>query len=705
MYRSYYQMQREAFGNLPELNLFFNSRTHQQAWRYLVSGIRAQEPYLLVAGDYGMGKTLLCMMLVRMLKQYGKYPCAYIPDPHTDYALMLAEVAGALGIDTQPGNAVVIHALLNRYFRERQRSEVCYLVIDDAHELEPPVLERLRALTNINNNGRFPFRLVLFAHTVMLDMLGEPTLIALGQRIRSRCLLAPLDLEEVREYIYYRLYKSGSFKAPMFTDDAIQEIFFQSKGIPRLINTLAHACLIAGAEQQLEVISHAVVVAAAQTTGTVTQEQQPHIRVGQLDRAYGETQDAGGALDDAIQSPTQDYSAGKKHQRRSSRAAGAHAAEPARSLTVPVVILSLMILVFAAAAGWEYYRWRGHAEQTDPAASLTEHHTTTVHEAKTLDTEKVPSAPSDSEKLTGGSVQPFAEQSPGFAAPPEVHTTAPAAGSPLQQPGGSEPDRAAIEEGHSSQQPLTETTPWYIISLPPQTSVVTVDIAKRRSTLWQCSEKGISAHGVINEVWDAGKGLVVAGTDPRKGDFVLQQSGILYEGTEKIPLLKRWRSDGRFGSRELVALIVLSGDMPPDELAIQKARELPDIVRAWAEAWRCKDVDRMMSFYSDIVTIRDTDKDKPFVFTKEEMAKRRREVFAKCGVVSLALSDPVCIIDPQNTDTGIVIFSQMFRSETFADEGEKALFLRLEKDASGTLRQWKIVGQLWVPWKVTQLKR
>mgnify|MGYP001134922844 CR=1 FL=1 len=47
-YRDFYCMQDEAFGSLPVLNLFYGARTHQDGWRYLLRGIAAREPFLLV---------------------------------------------------------------------------------------------------------------------------------------------------------------------------------------------------------------------------------------------------------------------------------------------------------------------------------------------------------------------------------------------------------------------------------------------------------------------------------------------------------------------------------------------------------------------------------------------------------------------------------------------------------------------------------
>lgn len=704
MYRNYYQMKKDAFGNVPELNLFFNSRTHQQAWRYLVSGIAAGEPYLLVTGDYGMGKTLLCMMLYRMLQRQGRFPCAYIPDPHTDYAGMLRELAAALG-HAAAEDAAAVQMMLARYFKERARPECCYLIIDDAHELEPEVLERLRALTNINSNGRFPFRLALFAHTTLLDMLREPSLIALGQRIRSRCLLAPLELEEVREYIYYRLYKSGSPNAPLFTDDALQEIFFVSKGVPRVINTLAHACLLAGAAQKLDVISHAVVVEAARTTGSTPQEQPPQIQVVRPE-----------AMTDTLQAPAAEEPAVANELRRPNRIsiptaerrsfAGAHAAEPSRPVYLPLLVLVLMVVVLIVAAGWDYYR-RSRSHENLPAP---------VVRKENFAQQPAPPAPSAS-LPAAEQAQDVNEPVPSAAqttAPVEMPVSGAAAVKPPERRAAAArpatqavPDAPAVAPTATEQQaPAAVSAPVHIIALPPQKSIVVVSLADRQGALWhrgEADEEPVRRDTAVT-TWPLKDGLFIFGTDPRKGDFMFHQMSFV-QGNDAVLPFRRWRDSGGPAYRGLLPVLVFADRTEPAADTLEAARALPEVIAAWGAAWREKDVERMMSFYSDIVTLCDTDKDKPIVFTRAELAKRRSEVFAKCGEVTLELSEPVCVLDPRDSDVGVAIFSQKFRSATYADEGEKALVLRRENDPDAAARRWKIVGQLWVPTKNAVLKR
>ncbi len=248
-YRDFYRMQAEAFGSLPVLNLFYSSRTHQDGWRYLLRGIAAREPFLFVAGDYGMGKTMLSMMLARLLKKKD-IPLVQITDPHCGFSGILRQTAALLGIATPGlgGEEPLLTAIYDR-LGSRESRQAILVIIDDAQELGAEALVRLRAFANFNRDGFFPLQLIFFAHPSFSSLLRDPRLAAMDQRIKRRHRLAPLTLQETREYIYFRLVKSGAPGAPFFDDDAVREIHTATGGIPRLINNICDASLTRGASK------------------------------------------------------------------------------------------------------------------------------------------------------------------------------------------------------------------------------------------------------------------------------------------------------------------------------------------------------------------------------------------------------------------------------------------------------------------------
>ena len=258
-YKNFYRMQAEAFGSLPVLNLFYNSGVHRDGWRYLVDGVSGREPFLLVTGDYGMGKTLLSIMLVRLMEKRRSPVTVAITDPHRGFAGIVQKLAGRFGVDP---SGLDESGLLNSFYRVLEGMEnipPISILVDDAQELGAEALVKLRALANFSRAGYFPIQLIFFAHPDFCRLLELPQLAALGQRIKRRHRLTPLTLQETKEYIYFRLYKSGAPGTPSFTEDALQEIHISTGGIPRLINNICDAALALGAARQENVIGRETV--------------------------------------------------------------------------------------------------------------------------------------------------------------------------------------------------------------------------------------------------------------------------------------------------------------------------------------------------------------------------------------------------------------------------------------------------------------
>lgn len=268
MYRDFYHMKMEAFSNQPLPEIFFASSSHKEGWYYLIYGINSHEPFLLVTGDYGIGKTTLCLKLVQSLKKSEKVPFVYIPTPNYEYSKILSRVVTALGIDPDKlsgTNSLSENNLQNiifEHFENEGAGKEITIILDDVQEMELSTLTKLRLFANFNSGGVFPIKLILFAHSSFADKLQSEILQPLHQRIKRRCHLYPFNLAEMKEYIYFRLFKSGAAGIPTFDDEAIQMIFEHTQGIPRLINNLCDSCLLIGAMQGASVIDKEVVTKA-----------------------------------------------------------------------------------------------------------------------------------------------------------------------------------------------------------------------------------------------------------------------------------------------------------------------------------------------------------------------------------------------------------------------------------------------------------
>ncbi|MCG8683892.1 MAG: AAA family ATPase, partial [Desulfobacterales bacterium] len=265
MYKEFYLMKKEPFDSHPSPDLFYKSGAHQNGWNYLIHGIRKDEPILLVAGDYGAGKTLLYLKLIRQLKKSRHYLHVSVPTPTYNFVMVLEKIIETLiglkpdSVDTP--DELKLQQAIYEYFETQMEGKkpVIYVVIDDAQEFSYTFINKLRLFASYNYDGNFPIRIILFAHKSFLKMLGYKKLIAFGQRIKRIYQLDPLGFDETREYIYYRLIHSGATGTPVFDDDAIKLIQETSHGNPRLINNVCDNCLLVSCNERSNLIDRHLV--------------------------------------------------------------------------------------------------------------------------------------------------------------------------------------------------------------------------------------------------------------------------------------------------------------------------------------------------------------------------------------------------------------------------------------------------------------
>jgi type II secretory pathway predicted ATPase ExeA/cell division septation protein DedD len=259
MYRDFYHLKSEPFSTHPNPGVIFISDTHKEAWFYLLFGIDTQEPFLVLTGEYGMGKTLLCLRLIQVLKKKGKRPIEYVPNPNEGYGGILRRIASRLDISPVPEDEGILQDMIYDYFRSDTENIRFYLIVDDAHELSTEILTKLKHLSTFSHNGVFPFIMIFIAHPSFLKDLKTPAINSLNQRIKRRYHLSRFSFEETKNYIFFRLLKSGATGIPAFPEETLQKIFEYSGGVPRLINNICDTCLLIGASKELSTISPDIV--------------------------------------------------------------------------------------------------------------------------------------------------------------------------------------------------------------------------------------------------------------------------------------------------------------------------------------------------------------------------------------------------------------------------------------------------------------
>ena len=246
MYGTHFGLQELPFTITPDTSFFFAHSSHQEALNTLLVAARSGEGFMKVIGEVGTGKTLLCRKFMGTLEHH-EFITAYIPNPYLQPMTLLFAVADELGINyPQHVNQHQLLKLLNRYlidtYAEGKRVLLC---LDEAQAIPLETLESLRLLSNLETERRKLLQVVLFGQPELDARLDNPSIRQLKQRVSFSCRLSPLSLSEVEFYISHRLAVAGYRGPRLFPHKVVKQIYRASKGIPRLVNILAHKSLMA----------------------------------------------------------------------------------------------------------------------------------------------------------------------------------------------------------------------------------------------------------------------------------------------------------------------------------------------------------------------------------------------------------------------------------------------------------------------------
>jgi general secretion pathway protein A len=245
MYEKFYGLKENPFNITPDPNFIYLSKCHQEALSYLLYGIRERKGFIAITGDIGTGKTTLCRALLNQLDKDTR--TAFILNSRLPELQLLSAIVEDFGIRTKKNTKLSLLASLNKFLiRELSLGHNVVLIIDEAQNLKNTTLEEVRLLSNLETEKEKLFQIVLVGQPELREKLNSPFLKQLRQRISIRYHIPPLERSEVVQYIFHRLKVAGSDGSIMFNDNAIDEIFNHSKGVPRLINILCDRALLAG---------------------------------------------------------------------------------------------------------------------------------------------------------------------------------------------------------------------------------------------------------------------------------------------------------------------------------------------------------------------------------------------------------------------------------------------------------------------------
>lgn len=245
MYESFYKLTDRPFNLTPDPRFFFLSASHKEALANLLYGVRERKGFVLLTGEVGTGKTTLIHTLLGRLEEDTKTALIFNTrlGPKDFFQYMFAE----FGIPFTSNSKSESLLKLNNFLIDRLRKDKnTVLIVDEAQNLTPTILEEIRLLSNLETPTEKLIQILLVGQPELSDKLSMPELRQFRQRISVRFEIQPMTREETRAYVFDRLRIAGNPHDKIFDEDCFALIYSISGGFPRLINIICDSALLAG---------------------------------------------------------------------------------------------------------------------------------------------------------------------------------------------------------------------------------------------------------------------------------------------------------------------------------------------------------------------------------------------------------------------------------------------------------------------------
>jgi len=266
VYQDFFGFSEKPFDLTPDPKYLYLSPKHKEVLAHLVYGLQENNGFLKIVGEVGTGKTMICRSFLRELR--ADFNIAYIFNPCINELELLQTINTELGIPGKSKSKKKLVDVLNAFLlEERSKGHRVVVIIDEAQDLQPNVLEQLRLLSNLETDTEKLIQIVLIGQPELDKVLAKDDLRQLRQRITIKWELLPLNLEETRGYIQHRLNIALGKGKVRFSRPAAEMVFRYSRGIPRMINVVSDRTLLIAFTQSTKKITPKIVKAAVSDIG------------------------------------------------------------------------------------------------------------------------------------------------------------------------------------------------------------------------------------------------------------------------------------------------------------------------------------------------------------------------------------------------------------------------------------------------------
>ncbi len=246
MYLNFYGFREKPFNLTPDPRFVFLSKNHREAFAHLLYGIDHHAGFISLTGEVGSGKTTVLRALLSQLDA-DHYRTALIFNPCLSAPELLQNINREFGIPPSPSGGPDFLDGLNQFLlQQNAEGRTVVLIVDEAQDLDAPVLEQIRLISNLETDREKLIQIVLSGQPEFMQILERREMRQLSQRITVRYHLKPMDLQDTAEYINHRVMAAGGRGKDVFSPKALKRIYRYSGGLPRLINAACDRALLAG---------------------------------------------------------------------------------------------------------------------------------------------------------------------------------------------------------------------------------------------------------------------------------------------------------------------------------------------------------------------------------------------------------------------------------------------------------------------------
>lgn len=268
MYTKFFGLTEKPFAITPDPRYLFMSEQHSEALAHLVYGISESGGFIQLTGEVGTGKTTLVRTVLGRLP--AEVDVALILNPQLsalEFLIAICEELGTPPPEDKNSARSLVDTLNRHLLAAHARGRRTILLVDEAQNLSPEVLEQLRLLTNLETAKQKLLQVILIAQPELRDVLAREELRQLAQRVTGRYHLEPLSRDETGLYIDHRLKVAGAL-GEIFDAAAKQEVFDLSGGVPRIINVICDRAMLGAYSRETRMIGKKLVRrAAAEVSG------------------------------------------------------------------------------------------------------------------------------------------------------------------------------------------------------------------------------------------------------------------------------------------------------------------------------------------------------------------------------------------------------------------------------------------------------